>query len=357
MTQNEQPRILSIMLGRGSGGLENVFIDHAMAFAKLGYQSYALCHKGSSLVPRLSAQNAVPFFTTPSASLYNPLAWSKIIRTIRQVRPDVICLHANSASSFCTSPVMKTFIRPFPKLMATTHNNRNKRFYRLDGIFSITQVLKDDLIQRFHIDSNKIFTCPNAAPLPQEISESKPHLPIRIGFLGRLEPVKGCDFLLKACLSLKNEKVPFHLVIAGDGSARPEYQEFVKQNNLSNEVSFVGWTTDKARFFEGVDFMCIPSRSEAQPLTLLESLSYGKPTIISSCHGMMEVIAPFSAGLTFPIGDTDKLTQQLKALIQNPDRWADLSQRARQTYLKYYTPEAQKQNLARGIQSLLHNSR
>ena len=103
--------------------------------------------------------------------------------------------------------------------------------------------------------------------------------------------------------------------------------------------------------------MCIPSRSEAQPLTLLESLSYGKPTIISSCHGMMEVIAPFSAGLTFPIGDTDKLTQQLKALIQNPDRWADLSQRARQTYLKYYTPEAQKQNLARGIQRLLHNSR
>ena len=142
------------MLGKGKGGLENVFLSHTILFSKLGYESFALCHKKSSYIQQL--KNAkIPTYTM-GATKINPLTWIRLIRIIKKVRPDVLCMHGNRAVYFATAKMLKLFIRPFPKLIATAHNNRNKFFYRLDGIFSISQCLKKDLINRFHI-LEKIF--------------------------------------------------------------------------------------------------------------------------------------------------------------------------------------------------------
>jgi len=353
MPKDKQPRILSIMLGRGAGGLENVLIDHATAFDQMGYHSSILCHDKAWILSRVRSQNKMKFYTIPSSSLYNPVAWLALAKVIRTERPDVLCLHGNRAISFCTSPILKALVHPFPKVIATTHNNRNRRFHRLDAVFSISQFLTENLIHDFHIKSDKIFSCPNMAPLPEDIPSYKEQKPLRIGFLRRLETDKGCDVLLDACKILKDEKVPFHLVIAGDGSQRPVYEEFVQKNGLADDVNFIGWIDDKARFFSQVDIVCIPSRAEGQPLALLESLSYAKPAVVSTCPGMIEVITPLSAGLSFPIGNVEKLAEQLKTVIQDSKLRADLSQRARQTYLKTYTPDAQQKNLARGIAYVL----
>ncbi|MBR6412350.1 MAG: glycosyltransferase [Alphaproteobacteria bacterium] len=356
MTEDRKPRILSIMLGRGAGGLESVLIDHATAFDQMGYYSSILCHQKSWVLPRLKAQDKIKFHTIPSSSLYNPVAWVALAKVIREERPDILCLHGNRAISFCTSPILKALVHPFPKVMATTHNNRNKLFHRLDGIFSISQFLTDGLIHDFHIDANKIFACPNMAPLPKDIPQYKEKTPLRIGFLRRLEIDKGGDVLLNACKILKDKKVPFHVVMAGDGSKRTEYQEFVNKNGLSDNISFIGWVSDKAKFFSQVDIVCIPSRAEGQPLALLESMSYGKPAVVSTCPGMLEAISPLSAGLSFPIGDANALADRLTTLIQDPKLRADLAERSRQTYFKFYTPTAQKKNLAHGIESLMHQS-
>ena len=71
---------------------------------------------------------------------------------------------------------------------------------------------------------------------------------------------------------------------------------------------------------------------------------------------MLEAISPLSAGLSFPIGDANALADRLTTLIQDPKLRADLAERSRQTYFKFYTPTAQKKNLAHGIESLMHQS-
>ena len=345
-------KILNVMLGKGKGGLENAFVSHARLFSKAGYEVVALCHQESSYVADL--QNLkIPTYTM-SASKFNPLAWIKLIRTIKSVRPDVVCLHGNRAVYFASSKILKLFIRPFPKLMATAHNNRNKFFYKLDGVFSITEVLKNNLIHQFNIPENKIFLCPNAAGFP----EVKPaenyelHQPVHIGFCGRLHPVKGLDILLDACQKLKEKKIAFKLIVAGDGPLADDCKMLVHAKSLTEEVQFLGWISDKKSFFEQIDILCMPSRSEAQSLSLLEGLSYAKPVLVSTCPGMLEVVHNANCALSFTIEDSDDLCNKLALLIQDKALCSDFSKNAYKLFLAKYNEDVQMENLKKGIEAI-----
>ena len=347
-------KVLNVMLSKGKGGLETVFLAHTELFKNSGNQSVALCHEKSPYLQHLMDLN-IPTYTT-TASRWNPFVWLKIIQTIKVVRPDIICLHGNRAVYFFTSRLLKLFIRPFPKLMATTHNNRNKLFHRLDGIFVISEPLKEGLINQFHIPVEKIFKCPNAVPVPSQETKYEIHNPVRFGFCGRLENVKGCDVLLNACVQLKDKHLPFELIIAGDGSLAETYKQFVRDNNLSDVVKFVGWIEDKASFFNSIDVLCMPSRSEGQPLSLLEALSYKKAVIVSSCAGMVEVVNRNKAGYCFEIENTAELAEKMADLIKNPKSCYEFSKQAYQSYLDLYTPKKQEENLLRGIYTVCQKS-
>jgi len=344
-------KILNIMLGKGKGGLENVFVSHTRLFCENGYETFALCHQKTPYLDDLKALN-IPVFTMSSSKL-NPFAWLRLILTIRKIRPDVLCLHGNRAVYFATSKILKLFVRPFPKLMATAHNTRNKNFYKLDGIFSITEVLKQHLINHWHIPENKIFLCSNAVPFPKtEYKSYKSHSPIRIGFCGRLHPVKGLDILLDACQKLSQNKIDFELFVAGDGPLADDYQKLVRAYHLSDKVHFLGWINDKKAFFEQIDILCMPSRSEAQSLSLLEGLSYAKPVIISACPGMLEVVENADCALSFPIENSDILCEKLSELIQDNQTCVKFSQNAYKLFLEKYNEDVQAKNLITGITSI-----
>lgn len=343
-------KILNVMLGKGKGGLETVFFAHTEKFKASGHKAVVLCHKKSPYLKNLKELN-IPIYTT-TASRWNPCVWVKIIKTIKTVRPDIICLHGNRAVYFFTSRLLKLFVHPFPKLMATTHNNRNKLFHRLDGVFVISEALKEGLINQFHIPVEKIFKCPNAVPMPSQETKYQIHNPVRFGFCGRLENVKGCDVLLKACVQLKEKHLPFELIVAGDGSLAETYKQFVRNNDLTDVVKFVGWIEDKVSFFNSIDVLCMPSRSEGQPLSLLEALSFKKAVIVSTCVGMMEVINYKGAGCSFEIENSDELAEKIAHLIQNPDACYQFSKNAYQTYLDLYTPSVQEKNLLKGIHTV-----
>ena len=201
---------------------------------------------------------------------------------------------------------------------------------------------------------NKVFLCPNAVLFPQSVLPLKydPHNPIQIGFFGRLHPVKGLDVLLNACQKLKQNNVPFKLLVAGDGPLMAQLQDQAQNLSLTDNVDFLGWIDDKKSFFEKIDILCIPSRSEGQPLTLLEGLSYAKPLIVSSCPGMLEVVNQTKCALSFPIEDAERLFECLLELIQNPEKCDEFSQNAHRLFGENYTEEVQKKNLVFGIESI-----
>lgn len=340
------------MLGQGKGGLESVFVQHVLNFQAMGYRSIVLCHPQFPDVNQLRAAGIE--VVTMKNKLWNPCNWLKFIQVLRKFRPAVLCMHGNRAITFGMQKWLRLFVRPFPKLMATTHNARNKRFPKLDGCFAITHVLEKSLINDFGIPASKVFYCPNAVPTPKELPPRMYRTPMTIGFLGRFHPVKGGDILLEACRILKEQGLSFRLEMAGDGALREEYQAFVKTHQLDAYVHFPGWIEEhtKESFFQTIDLLCLPSRSEGLPVTLLESIAHAIPVVVSACPGMMEVVNVKQCGVIFPTEDVMALVNALKTILENQGLWEQCSIAARETFKTDYTMECQKEFLKRGIESI-----
>ena len=344
--------ILNLMLGRGVGGLEAVFVRHAINFRELGYRSIAVCHPRSHYIAELR-RAGIEVFTMGNRRI-NIFAWMKWIRILRRVRPDVVCMHGNRAIEFGIARWLRLAVRPFPRLMATTHNARNKHFRHLDGCFAITQVLKDSLTKDFGIPPSKVFYCPNATSRPQASFDRIRHEPFTIGFLGRFHSDKGGDFLLEACSILKREGVPFRLEMAGAGALREQYEKFAEEHRLQDQVNFCGWVEeeDKPGFFGRIDILCLPSRREGMPVVLLEGLSYATPLVVSSCPGMVEVLERGRCGIVFPIGDVSALASALKTMAFDVNGWKTFSQNAVSLHRDGYTVERQCEFLEKGVEAV-----
>lgn len=106
-------------------------------------------------------------------------------------------------------------------------------------------------------------------------------------FIGRIHPIKGIDFLIKA-LPHSNEfmKSDFTLKIAGD--YRNEYGDklisLVEELRLTKKVNFIGQITGRAKemLYNSSYFTIMPSHSENFGAVVVESMAQGTPVIASS---------------------------------------------------------------------------
>ncbi len=346
-------RILNVMLGKKRGGLENVFIQHACIFEDLGFVSKALCVHKSASEDEFKRRGFSQVETICSPKLYNPIFWVLLVWKIKRFHPDIIWLHGNRAIFCCSAKWVRLLVGKQIKLVGTTHNDRNRLFYRLDKILSITKYLKKRLIEYWKIDERKIILCPNVAyPISRSFSNYHKEVPC-IGFLGRLESVKGCDLLIRACSLLKKHRISFHLLIGGDGSQRLLYEELCHQYDIQDCVTFLGWVQDKGAFFNQVDIMSFPSRSEALPLSLIESCAYRKPVVVTSCPGMVEVVSQLGCGEVVALDDSFGLFNKLRLLIQNADYRHLLSERSHKTFMDFYHIDIQKRVLHKTVLELM----
>ncbi len=116
---------------------------------------------------------------------------------------------------------------------------------------------------------------------------------------GRLSPQKGFDLLLEACALLKSRGARFRIYIAGEGSAREDYERFIAENGLECHVELIGEIRNVRGFFAESDAVIIPSRNEGVPNALFEARSVRKPVLASDAAGIPEVVSHGTDGVLF----------------------------------------------------------
>ena len=119
--------------------------------------------------------------------------------------------------------------------------------------------------------------------LPQDV--------ILIGTSGRLEAVKGQEYLIDAICHLPEE---YHLAIAGIGSLEAELKTQVRHLNLSKRVHFLGLVDNMPDFYRSLDLFCLPSLEEGMPLSTLEAQACGIKTIATNVGGTKETVCPIT---------------------------------------------------------------
>jgi glycosyltransferase involved in cell wall biosynthesis len=159
----------------------------------------------------------------------------------------------------------------------------------------------------------------------------------KIGFMGRLIPMKGVDRLLKACAHLG--RTP--LSVAGVG---PEHDRLVRlARNLRVEANFVGSVRGaaKIRFLDSCDVLVFPSRhhrsgrSEGLPVAMLEALARGRVVVASDSGGIPEVICHGDNGYLFAAQSTEALGEVLANVVKSWDMAKNVGPSAMRTGLRF----------------------
>lgn len=151
-------------------------------------------------------------------------------------------------------------------------------------------------------------------------------------FVGRLEPMKGVDTLLRAFAdALKALHPSVHLTIVGHGSQRRALEALSEELDIHHRVRFLGHleSQDLYREFAKAEVFCGLSRSEALGNVFIEAGAAGCAIVASSVGGIPDIVEDTVTGLLVPPDDALAASQTLKRLMGDTELRARLSREAR----------------------------
>lgn len=172
--------------------------------------------------------------------------------------------------------------------------------------------------RRSRIPANKISIIPNAVdPDDFEGIHRDPARPVAaIGFLGRLDPVKRVQDVIRAMQHLDPS---LRLSIFGDGPERIALSKIVEAHHLTGRVSFKGMVDSPQIALSQIDLLMLPSQAEGMPMVLIEAMAAGVPVVATNAPGIRDVIIHESTGLLVPVANPPALADAITRLGGDPD--------------------------------------
>lgn len=186
--------------------------------------------------------------------------------------------------------------------------------------------------ENYSLKKRNHFTIYNALPasLPIIQEPRMANRPITIGVVSRLESIKGMDLVVPAFVKVKAIHPDVRLLIVGDGTLRGQMEQQVQTSGISDSVEFVGRQPQEAlpQYYDRIDILLMPSRSEGFGLTAIEGMARGCVVVASRVGGLPEVVREGEVGLLHESENIEDLASKLICLCESPELWRLCSARA-----------------------------
>lgn len=144
-------------------------------------------------------------------------------------------------------------------------------------------------------------------------------------------PSKGLPVMLEATHYLA-ELPHLHLLLVGRNIDNTAYREQISRSPMQERIHIAGYRHDAPELIAASDILVQPSISgEGLPRTVMESLGYGTPTVITTTGGGKEVIQDGVNGFIVPIKDPRAIAERVKRLYSDPQLVQKLSSECRKT--------------------------
>jgi glycosyltransferase involved in cell wall biosynthesis len=155
-----------------------------------------------------------------------------------------------------------------------------------------------------------------------------PDAPV-VGTVGSLYPVKGQVHLISAARTILQYRPKTHVVILGQGGLENDLAAQAEAFDIQDRIHLLGYRDDVAKWLGSMDVFTLPSLSEGLPLSLLEAMAAGIPTVITQVGGMPEAVCHGQTGFIVPPGDSEALAGKIMFLLDNPVVAAEVAAAAR----------------------------
>ena len=349
-------RILVPALSKSWGGLERTVVSDIYQLKKEKIFVVALVREGSVLEQKLSELGEGVQVESYKKSVKKLFDLS-LIRTLRHLmRSHGINLVHFHHQNLLNNIFLSLLNRGHIGLVLSRHilNNHSKKgpiyallFRRIDYILVSSETMRSNLLQTFAVRSSKLRIVPLGIDLERFDPVAWPHTKelrkkwevpedcFLVGVIGRLDPNKNQDVVIKALAQLQKEISDLYLVLVGaeteglGGSYQKKLQEAIRELHLQDRVFLVGEEERVPEAFLNLDLFILPSKDEAYGLVVLEAMAMGVPCILSQSGGLEEIADRGRRAILFPLGDVFDLSRKIRELYLNPSWKKELSEGSR----------------------------
>lgn len=336
--------ILHAMLGKGLGGLEQVFLDYQPILeayaAERGGSAVGVVRTGSKVAAQTQGR-VPPLATMPAYTDWDPVTVGAARKLVRAAAPDLILSHGQRPARLLAE------VAPAKAVLAVCVHKPSFDVETTRTHYVCVGRHLAELAVKRGVPAMRVHFVPNAVKPPTALAApfAEEGSPPRIVAAGRLHPKKGFDVLIAALALLRDRGQAFACEIAGEGDERPKLEGLIAQHGLGDRVRLVGWRGDVSAFLATGDVFAFPSYQEGFPLVLLEAMAVGLPAVSAAIPGPVEMIEGGVDGALVPPGDPAALARGLAGVIASPQKARTLGVAARANVLADYGPESLKRRL------------
>jgi glycosyltransferase involved in cell wall biosynthesis len=199
-------------------------------------------------------------------------------------------------------------------------------FGKCSRIIVLSKSWQDYYHSTFDIDRSKLIVLYNPTLVPLEIPNRLERKQLKFVFLGLIgkrggaldlvksaisfpKPDKGAFDLINAFAALpESDRDRVELILAGNGDLDTANQ-LISDLNLTGKVTILSWIDPQQRdeLLASADAFILPSYNEGLPMSMLESMAWGLPVIVTPVGGIPEVITHNQNGLLIEPGNREQL--------------------------------------------------
>lgn len=161
-------------------------------------------------------------------------------------------------------------------------------------------------------------------PRPSDLAADRRY----VVYVGRLEPRKGVEQLIRAMPAIQRQAPDAALAIVGEGAERAALAQVARDEGAA--VQFAGRVDDGLRtaYLQAADVVCSPALGgESFGIVLLEAMACGKPVVASRIEGYEALVGASGGARLVPAGDPAALATEVNWLFGSAERRRALGDR------------------------------
>jgi glycosyltransferase involved in cell wall biosynthesis len=312
-------------------------------------------------------------------------AFIKIRQIIREFKPHIVHTHAAKAGALGRRAAFKegvpiiihtfhghVFHSYFGKIKTAIFKTIERRLANFSsGIIAISEGQKHELSAIHNIAPAKKI---EVIPLGFDLNEFRDKRlayrdlvrnelgikqdEVAVAIIGRLVPIKDHAFFFRSIeLAQQGFMSPVKIFIVGDGTEGLKLEQMANSLPTKPNVSieFVSWVKDVARFNAAIDLICLTSKNEGTPVSLIEAQAANIPVLSVNVGGINDIVVNGETGIVIDQREPELFAKKLIDLVNNNQLREKLSQNGWQYVGKKYHYTTLVDRMNKYYKQLLHD--
>ncbi len=328
--------ILHLIDTTGPGGAETIFIQLADMMRSRGYQSVVVIRGAGWVQEQLESRGISPVIIDAKGSFNVSFLWS-LVRLIRQHKITLIHSHLLGSNVYAAMAGLLTRV----PVVATYHGmvdvSPSERFrwikhmamrWGISRYVTVSEGLKANVLEQGLLRAEATTVIYNGIDISRYGLTDKKALRQELGFsddtivvgcLGNVRKAKAYDILIEAAADIKKRFPRVRFVVAGHQKPdlMAELDAQMEALDVTDRVSFIGFTEDSAAILSQLDLFLLPSVSEGFSISTIEAMATGLPVMATRCGGPEEILEHEVSGYLVESGSSKAIESGLAHLLED----------------------------------------